>query len=62
MGVEVARSGAAGEYGSYNLTDRLHDDHLHSYEIRRPYRRSGSLSSSRVVFAANRLHNRFAKY
>ena len=32
MGVEVARSGAAGEYGLYNLTDRLHDDHLHDLD------------------------------
>jgi len=30
MGVEVARNGDAGEYGSSNLIDRLHDDHLHN--------------------------------
>lgn len=30
MGVEVACNGDAGEYGSSNLTDRLHDDHLHN--------------------------------
>jgi len=30
MGVGVARSGDTGEYGSFNLTDRLHDDHLHN--------------------------------
>jgi|AntAceMinimDraft_8_1070364.scaffolds.fasta_scaffold21018_4 hypothetical protein len=30
MGVEVAGNGDAGVYGSSNLTDRLHDDHLHN--------------------------------
>jgi len=33
MGVGVARSGDTGEYGSFNLTDRLHDDHLHDFRI-----------------------------
>ena len=30
MGVEVAGNDDAGVYGSFNLIDRLHDDHLHN--------------------------------
>ena len=46
MGVKVARSGGAGKFGSYNLTDRLHDDHLHIFEMDPPYSKLFSLSTS----------------
>ena len=46
MGVEVARKGDAGKTGSVTLTDRLHDDHLHIFEIHPPYQERALLSTS----------------
>ena len=52
MGMEVARSGVAGKFGSYNLTDRLHDDHLHIFEMDSPYSKLFSLSTSALLIGS----------